>query len=129
MKERFDVKSVKRDFSPGDQALILLPMPGSILHAKFAGPYLIERRLNETNYVVATPDRKCKNHVCHVNRLKAYVSRTSSDNNSKQVDSLLTCAAATVRWRLSYFTHPPSEFCYITRSLLFSFTSDCRTVS
>lgn len=96
MKERFDVKSVKRDFSPGDQVLVLLPMPGSILHAKFAGPYLIERKLNETNYVVATPDRKCKNRVCHVNRLKAYVSRTSSDNNSKQVDSLLTCAAATV---------------------------------
>ncbi len=85
MKERFEIKSVKRDFSPGDQVLVLLPKPGLILHAKFAGPYLIERKLNETNYVVATPDRKCKSRVCHVNRLKAYVNRTSSDNNSQQV--------------------------------------------
>ncbi len=96
MKERFEIKSVKRDFSPGDQVLVLLPTPGSILHAKFAGPYLIERKLNETNYVVATPDRKCKSRVCHVNRLKAYVNRTSSDNNSQQVGSPLTCGAATV---------------------------------
>ncbi len=83
---------MKRDFSPGDQVLVLLPTPGSILHAKFAGPYLIERKLNKTNYVVATPDRKCKS----ANRLKTYASRTSSDNNSKQVASSLTCAATTV---------------------------------
>ncbi len=71
-------------------------MTGSILHAIFAGPHLIERKLNETNYVVATPDRKCKSRVCHVNQVKAYVSRTSSDNNSKKVGSPLICATATV---------------------------------
>ncbi len=58
--------------------MVLLPAPGSILHSKFAGPYLVERKLNETNFLVATPDRKCKSHVCHVNRLKAYVDRDHS---------------------------------------------------
>lgn len=87
---------MKRDFSPGEQVLVLLPMTGSILHAKFASPYFIERKLNETNYVVTTTDRKCKSRVCHVNQVKAYVSRTSSDNNSKKVGSPLICATATV---------------------------------
>ncbi|KAL0153953.1 hypothetical protein M9458_050710 [Cirrhinus mrigala] len=96
MKDRFEIKSVKRDFSPGDQVLVLLPTPGSILQAKFAGPYLIERKLNETNYVVATPERRCKRRVCHVNRLKAYVSRTSSEESIHQIGSPLACAAATV---------------------------------
>lgn len=81
---------------PSDQVLVLLPTPGSILQAKFASPYLIERRLNETNYVVATPDRKSKSCVCHVNRLKAYVNRTSSESNAKQTSSPLARTAAMV---------------------------------
>lgn len=82
MKDRFETKSVKRTFSPGDQVLVLLPVPGSILHARFAGPYSIVRKLNETNYVVATPDRRSKSRVCHVNRLKAYVNRISEEKQT-----------------------------------------------
>ncbi len=75
MKSRYDKRTVQCSFEPGDQVLVLLPLPGSTLHAKFAGPYGIEEKLSETDYVVKTPDRKRKTRVCHVNMLKLYVSR------------------------------------------------------
>ena len=34
------------------------------------------RKLCETDFVVATPDRKHKTLVCHVNMLKPYVTRS-----------------------------------------------------
>jgi len=79
MKVHFDRKSLKRDFSPGDSVMVLLPTPGSILHAKFSGPYLVERKLSDSNFLIATPDRKCKSRVCHVNRLKLYVHRIDTE--------------------------------------------------
>ncbi len=54
-------------------------MPGSALQAKFTGPYDIKEKLGDTAYVVDTPDRRRKSRVCHINMLKAYVSRSDSD--------------------------------------------------
>lgn len=79
MKTRYDQKAVKRSFQTGDKVLILLPVPGSALQAKLAGPYEIKEKLGNTDYVVDTPDRKRKSWVCHINMLKAYVSRSESD--------------------------------------------------
>ena len=50
-------------------------MPGDPLHAKFMGPYTIEKKVNETNYVINTPDRRKKQWVCHINMLKQYFGR------------------------------------------------------
>lgn len=47
MKARFDRKTTKRSFEPGDQALVCLPVPSSALHARFAGPYSVEKKLSE----------------------------------------------------------------------------------
>ena len=52
-----------------------LPVPGDPLHAKFMGPYTIEKKVNETNYVINTPDRRKKQWVCHINMLKQYFGR------------------------------------------------------
>lgn len=41
------MKSVKHNFQPGDQVLVLLPVPSSALHARFAGPYSIEKKLRD----------------------------------------------------------------------------------
>lgn len=75
MKCRFDRKSVQRCFEAGDQVLVLLPVVGSSLSARFSGPYKVLRKLSDTDYVVGTPDRKRKSRVCHVNMLKAYHNR------------------------------------------------------
>lgn len=60
MKVHFDKRTVQRRFQPGESVLVLLPIPGSALQAKFSGPYVIEQKLSETDYVVGTPDRRRK---------------------------------------------------------------------
>ena len=78
MKERYDRKSVKREFQVGDRVLLLLPMLTSSLHAKFCGPYVVEKKLSDTDYVIGTPDRRRKTRVCHINMLKPYFVRSES---------------------------------------------------
>uniref|UniRef100_A0A3B1IW77 Gypsy retrotransposon integrase-like protein 1 n=1 Tax=Astyanax mexicanus TaxID=7994 RepID=A0A3B1IW77_ASTMX len=75
MKDVHDKKAVQRDFNPGDQVLVLLPTSGSCLSARFSGPYLVGKRLSDTNYVIQTPDRKRGSRLCHVNMLKSYLPR------------------------------------------------------
>ena len=75
MKEKFDVKAKKRVFKEGDQVLVLLPLTGNQLEAKFVGPYTINQKVSEVNYAVDMPDRKKKQLLCHVNMLKPYYSR------------------------------------------------------
>lgn len=75
MKRRFDKKAVERQFNAGDKVLVLLPVPGSALTAKFSGPYDVERKFSETDYIIRTPDRRQKTRLCHVNMLKLFHSR------------------------------------------------------
>lgn len=75
MKQRFDKKALIHLFQPGDKVLVLLPVPGSSLSTKFSGPYVVERKLSDTNYVIHTPDRRRRSRVCHVNMLKLYHTR------------------------------------------------------
>lgn len=48
-------------------------MPSSIFAAKFSESYIVERKINNTDYVIKTPDRHRKIRVCHVNMLKRYL--------------------------------------------------------
>ncbi len=97
MKGTFAKKTVQRSFEVGDQVLVLLPLPGSALQAKFTGPYVIEEKLNDTDYVVQTPDRKRKTRVCHINMLKLYISRSNSRNSiSAPVTSVTPVVVASV---------------------------------
>lgn len=56
MKKHYDQRAEVRKFHPGDKVLDLLPKLGSSLETKFYGPYVIEQKLSETNYIVQTPD-------------------------------------------------------------------------
>lgn len=87
MKCRFDNSAVRRQFEAGDKVLVLLPIPGSALSAKFSGPYEIAERLSDTDYVIRTPERKRHTRVCHVNMLKRYTSR-QSQKDSQQLPKL-----------------------------------------
>ena len=78
MKARYDKKTVSRVFVPGDQVLVLLPMTGSSLSAQFSGPYTVEKRISDTNYMVKTPERRRSSRICHVNMLKEYLERDST---------------------------------------------------
>ena len=71
-KRWYDRRASLRTFEPGDKVLVLLPIPGQPLQAKFYGLYIVEQRLGPVDYVISTPDRQKTKRVCHVNLLKKY---------------------------------------------------------
>ena len=38
--------------------LVLLPLPGHPLQARYHSPYVVERRVGTVDYVMITPDRR-----------------------------------------------------------------------
>ena len=72
MKVWYDRKAKSRCFEPGDRVLVLFPVVGNPLQAKYSGPYKVVRKISDTNYLVKTPDRRKETQVCHINMLKAY---------------------------------------------------------
>ena len=85
MKLLYDANTKDRTFKKGDKVLVFLPLPGHALQARYFGPYVIESKLNDLNYVVLTPGRQKEKRVCHVNMLKKYVDR---DDNVKPVSTI-----------------------------------------
>lgn len=87
MKKWYDRKAKKRVFKEGDKVLVLFPLSGSSLQAKFNGPFVVMKKVNELNYIISTPDRRKKRQLCHVNMLKEYHEKTSDQNLSQRKES------------------------------------------
>ncbi|KAJ8045955.1 hypothetical protein HOLleu_09080 [Holothuria leucospilota] len=79
MKAWYDKTTVKREFKPGDKVLVFLPVSGQPLQARFQGPYVIERKVSDTDYVILTPDKRKSRRVCHINMMKRYYEREDCD--------------------------------------------------
>ncbi|PIK38004.1 hypothetical protein BSL78_25158 [Apostichopus japonicus] len=90
MKLRYDKRAVDRSFSPGNKVLVFLPVPNSPLHARYFGPYVIHKKVSDTDYIVLTPDRRKSKRLCHINMLKKYYERNSKDNSFKITSSIVT---------------------------------------
>ncbi|XP_068213400.1 uncharacterized protein [Palaemon carinicauda] len=75
MKTNYDVGTQMRHFDPGDRVLVLLPMPGNPLKARFSGPWKVLKKLNDVNYLIETPERRRKTQIFHITMLKPFVSR------------------------------------------------------
>ena len=71
MKVRYDRKTKLRCYEPGDRVLVLFPVVGNPLQAKYSRPYKVTQ-ISDTNYLVKTPGRRKETQVCHINMLKAY---------------------------------------------------------
>ena len=85
MKAWYDRKAEVRTFKVGDEVLVLLPIVGDPMKAKYHGPYKVLKKVSSVNYVVSTPDRRKPEQLCHVNMLKAYHSRlVASDSKSEE---------------------------------------------
>ncbi|KAL5020806.1 hypothetical protein ScPMuIL_002105, partial [Solemya velum] len=78
MKTWYDKDARARSFDPGDKILALLPIPSQPLQARYFGPYVVEKKVDDVNYIVQTPGRRKKTQLCHVNMLKKYVDREES---------------------------------------------------
>ena len=61
MKVWYDRKTKSRCFDPGDRVMVLFPVVGDPLQAKYSGPYKVVKKINHTNYLVRTPGRRRKN--------------------------------------------------------------------
>ena len=51
-KAWYDKRSAVRTFSPGDKVLVLLPIAGKPLQAKYHGPYTVLEQLGPVDYVI-----------------------------------------------------------------------------
>lgn len=97
-------------------------MVGSALQAKFSGPYAIDRKLSETDYVIQTPDCKKKTCVCQINMLKACTDREDSVQLTTCVSEL--CAFVTPDHFLQYTVMPfglrnaPATFQWLMNTVL-----------
>ena len=87
MKLHFDENAQNRNFDPGDKVIALLPIPGRPLQARYYGPYTVEKKLSDVNYIVNTPGRRKQKQLCHINMLKKYIDR-DSDNDSSVISSV-----------------------------------------
>ncbi|KAK3881589.1 hypothetical protein Pcinc_013971 [Petrolisthes cinctipes] len=92
-KTWYDKRARHREFHPGDEVLLLLPIQGQPLHAKFSGPYKVIKKISSTNYIISTPDRRRSQRLCHINTLKQYHSREPPDTPP---DSTVPVCAADV---------------------------------
>ena len=90
-------KARTRTFRPGDQVLVLLPIHGSPLQARYCGPYTVEKRTSEVDYVISTPDRRKLKQLCHINMLKPYHGK----------DGPTSCRTVTNTATVS--SHPPNN--------------------
>ena len=72
MKVWYDRKTKSRCVEPGDRVLVLFPVVGNPLQAKYSGPYKVVKKISDTNYLVRTPGGCKETQVCHINMLKAY---------------------------------------------------------
>ena len=68
----YDKRSRERSFKAGDKVLVLLPLSGHPLQARYNSPYIAELKVGPVDYVVVTPDRRKGRQLCHINILKEY---------------------------------------------------------
>lgn len=74
-KTWYDRKTKEVLFEVGEQVLLLLPLIGKPLQAKYCGHYVVEKRLGGVDYVVKTHDRRKTKRVVHANLMKKYIAR------------------------------------------------------
>ena len=91
MKDRYDKYTQSRSFQPGNQFIALLPVPDKPLQARYFGPYIVTVKLSDLNYIVSTPDRRKKTHLCHINMLKSYVNRDKKKKTCSLCYYSFTC--------------------------------------
>ena len=58
MKKWYDKDAKSREFGLRDKVLVLFPIPGHPLQARYHGPYTIESKVGEVDYIVKTSDRR-----------------------------------------------------------------------
>ena len=70
MKRWYDKNAKERKVMPEDRVLALLPIPGKPVQARYYGPYTVDKKISDVNYIINTPVRRKQKQICHVSMLK-----------------------------------------------------------
>ena len=52
------------------------------LQVRYGGPFTIEKKINDVDYLVKTPGRRKEKRLCHINMLKLYQERESDETTT-----------------------------------------------
>ena len=58
MKQNYDKNIKERSFKSGDKVLAVLPISGRPIQFRYFGPYSVEKKASDLNYIITTPDRR-----------------------------------------------------------------------
>ena len=94
MKSWYDHTARERSFKKGDKVLVLLPVLGQPLQAKYYGPYIIDHKVSDVDYVINTPGRRKGKRMCHINMLKEYHEKTDDSSGQVMIISVNETASA-----------------------------------
>ena len=72
-------------------SMVFFPILGSAPQPRYTGPYRVERRVGEVNYVIATPDRRKTSRLCHINMLKRNCERDAAVVINDPVERIGCC--------------------------------------
>ena len=71
-KKWYDRNERIREFSEGDEVLILLPTSSNKLKADWKGPYKVKRKVGTVNYEIETVGKRKSTKIYHVNMLRKW---------------------------------------------------------
>ena len=92
MKTSYDKKARQRKFTPGDKVLVLLPIHGHPLQAHYCGPFVVDKKESDVDYVIKTPGHRKENRLCYINMLKAYQEREAASESENKVVPVVVAA-------------------------------------
>ena len=76
--------------------LVPFPLQGNPFKTRFSGPWEIEKKVSDENYIVKTPGRRKKNQWCHVNMLKPFHEREQKKNEAEKEIKSVSVVNATI---------------------------------
>ena len=71
MKLHYVENALNRNYGPGDKVLALLLIPCRFLQAKYYGPFTVDKKFSDVNYIVNTLGRRKKNSYVALTCLKS----------------------------------------------------------
>ena len=82
----YDGKARVREFTEGQEVLVLLPTANNKLEAKWSGPYKITKKVGQVNYTVDMKGTRKRFRVFHVNMLREWHAPAENSFYDEQVD-------------------------------------------
>src|SRR6218665_1587651 len=85
-----------------EQVLLLLPLIGKKLQAKYCGPNTDVERLDEVDYLICTPGRRKAKRIVHVNLPLTFLTRPRSCQFTAYIFDKTFCLPSVARFSCGF---------------------------